>query len=64
MDTINNTGIVRDYRETGKLPTIDQLLDWRNRLSVLRKSDGIFPQEWYDTQIKATDYLLDKHALK
>lgn len=64
MDTINNTGIVRDYRATGKLPTIDQLLDWRILIKYRKDNNGQFSQEWYDTQIKATDYLLDKHALK
>lgn len=61
MDTINNTGIVRDFNKTGNLPDIDVLLDWRILLKSRKENNGQFTQEWYDTQIKATDYLLDKH---
>jgi hypothetical protein len=48
------------YIHTSILPTIDELLDWRNRLGVLKYEEK-FPGEWFDREIRATDYLLSKH---
>jgi hypothetical protein len=39
---------------------IDALLDWRNRLIELKNEDKIYPKEWYDLEILATDFLLLK----
>jgi hypothetical protein len=50
------------YIYTSILPTIDELLDWRNRLDIL-KSQEQYPREWFDREIRATDYLLSKHNL-
>lgn len=48
------------YLHTSILPTIDELLDWRLQLDVLKKK-GEFPSEWFDREILATDYLLSLH---
>jgi hypothetical protein len=50
------------YTQTYILPSIDELLDWRNKLGVL-KSEEQFPGDWFDREIRATDYLLSKHNL-
>jgi hypothetical protein len=50
------------YIYTSILPTIDELLDWRNRLDIL-KSEEQYPGEWFDREIRATDYLLSKHTV-
>lgn len=55
-----NSFLLNDYEKYGYLPTIDQLLDWRNRLKELQK-DSEYPKEWFDIEIKATDELLKKH---
>lgn len=52
--------LLADYKRIGKLPTVDELLDWRNELKKLQKK-GKYPKEWYDVEIKATDKLLAKH---
>ncbi|MFB3056076.1 MAG: hypothetical protein ACE1ZQ_02800 [Ignavibacteriaceae bacterium] len=38
---------------------MNALLDWRNRLNDLKKT-GEYPKEWYDREIRATDYLMLK----
>ena len=50
------------YIQTSILPTIDELLDWRNRLVIL-KSEEKYPGDWFDREIRATDYLLSKHII-
>ena len=45
------------YIQTNILPKIDELLDWRNQLSKM-KSIYDYPDEWFDREIRATDYLL------
>ena len=45
------------YIQTNILPKIDELLDWRNQLSEM-KSIYDYPDEWFDREIRATDYLL------
>lgn len=47
------------YLHTGNLPTLDELLDWRNQLSEMSQKYD-FPQDWFDREIRATDYLLSK----
>jgi hypothetical protein len=48
------------YIQTNILPTIDELLDWRNQL-VEMKSKYDYPDEWFDREVRATDYLLTKN---
>ena len=57
-----NSVLLKGFKETGILPPIDELLDWRLRLKELQK-DGEYPKEWYEVEIKATDELLAKHDL-
>ena len=49
------------YIQTNILPTIDELLDWRNQLGEM-KSIYDYPDEWFDREIRATDYLLSKNV--
>ena len=49
------------YIQTNILPTIDELLDWRNQL-VEMKSKYDYPDEWFDREVSATDYLLTKNV--
>ena len=48
------------YIQTGVLPSIDELLDWRLKLDEM-KVKGEFPIEWFEKEILATDYLLSLH---
>ncbi len=57
---IDSSILYLTYTHTGILPTIDELLDWRNQLEIL-KSQNDFPEEWFDREIRATDYLLSKN---
>jgi len=57
------SALLRDYERTQKLPSVNELLDWRNRLEVLRNADNENPIAWYDNEIKACDELLAKHSL-
>lgn len=57
-----NSVLLNGYKKTGILPSIDELLDWRNRLKEMQK-DNDYPKEWFDNEIKATDELLAKHDL-
>lgn len=50
------------FIQTGILLSIDELLDWRNRLEVMKKEED-YPEGWFDREIRATDYLLSKHNL-
>lgn len=50
------------YTVTMVLPSIDDLLDWRNSLDKM-KLDNKYPVSWYDREIRATDFLLKKHNI-
>lgn len=56
------SALLRDYERTKKLPSVNELLDWRNRLEVLRDADNENPIAWYDNEIKACDELLKRHS--
>lgn len=51
-----NTDLLQEFYETGKLPAIDFLLDWRSHLIELRKKAT--NKEYYDLEIAATEFLL------
>ena len=55
--------LLQDYLRTQKLPDVDSLLDWRNRLIVMRTDNKDYPDYWYENEIKACDLLLAKHSL-
>lgn len=57
---VTSSVLYRDFVNSGKLPSIDALLDWRNRLVEMKESKQ-HPLSWYDLEILATDYLLSKH---
>lgn len=38
-------------------PGIDEILDWRNQLNVLRKLKK-YPDEWYQNEINACDEII------
>lgn len=57
---IDSSILYLTYIHTGILPNIDELLDWRNQLEIL-KSQNNFPGEWFDREIRATDFLLSKN---
>ena len=48
------------FIQTSILPSIDDLLDWRIKLEEM-KSENKYPGDWYDREIRATDYLLSKN---
>jgi hypothetical protein len=54
--------LIADYNRLKILPTIDELLDFRNRLDELIKTNTKYPKEWYECEIRATDYLLSKYS--
>ena len=62
IDNVSESLLIADYNRTKKLPDIDSLLDWRNRLNELKETNE-YPKEWYEREIKATDYLLSKYSL-
>ena len=52
--------LLNDCIKMSILPSIDKLLDWRNRLRVL-KMENDFPEKWYLEELEATDWLLSMH---
>lgn len=61
FNIIKHSIIYKDYLKYKCLPSIDQLLDWRNRLMELKNESSIKLSSLYDTEIKAIDYLLNIH---
>lgn len=58
-EDIKNTALISSYIDNNFLvPRVDTLLDWRLRLKEL-KNEGNYPQQFYENEIKATDYLLN-----
>lgn len=57
--------LLRDYQAHDcKPPSLNKLLDWRSRLvekKILNQEEKEYPDEWYEKEIKAVDYLLNKH---
>lgn len=61
IDSVKGSVLYADYKKIGFLPKIDVLLDWRNRLNERKEDDVLNPQDWYDREIRAVDYLLSLH---
>lgn len=59
---IESTILYLTYHQTGILPSIDELLDWRLKLDEM-KLKGEFPKDWFDREIMTTDYLMSLHNL-
>lgn len=60
---LKESKLYADYLRINVLPSVDELLDFR--FSVLQKRlEGTFPKEWWDREIKATDFLLNLHNQK
>jgi hypothetical protein len=57
ISTITYKGYVKS---SFNLPSLDELLDWRIRLSYI-KIQMDYPQNWLDREIEATDFLLSLH---
>lgn len=55
-----NTHIIDEFYETGNLPALDFLLDWRNHLVKCKKRTGLV--DYYDLEIAATDFLIAMYA--
>lgn len=58
LHDITNTSLIQSHLKSEKTPTVDELLDWRNRLNELMANDTEYPKSWYENEIRATDYLL------
>lgn len=58
---VSGSALFQDYLKYKHLPTVDRLLDWRNRLVEKRDDDVINPPDWYNREIAAVDYLLKLH---
>lgn len=58
---IRDSVLIKDYIRFKTLPSIDELLDWRNRLNEL-KLEQEYPEKWFQTEVIATDFLLSKHS--
>ncbi len=56
---ITETALISDYIRLKTIPSVDQLLDWRLKLSEL-KADKSYPKGFIALEIKATDYLLNE----
>lgn len=59
---VSNSALYQDYMKYKYLPTVDRLLDWRNRLVIKRDNDSINSVDWYNREIAAVDYLLELHC--
>lgn len=59
---VSGSLLIADYNRLKILPTIDELLDFRNRLEELIETNTKYPKEWYEREIRATDYLLSKYS--
>lgn len=57
---IEESVLYKDYKKYKVLPTIDKLLDYRLSLMAKRK-DKTLPKGFINTEILATDFLLQKH---
>lgn len=57
---IEKSILIQDYINYNTLPSIDRLLYWRIALSNKLK-DKKLPKGFIETEILATDYLLNKH---
>ena len=62
LNEVEKSVLIKDYQRAGKPPTLNALLDWRNRLIELRHwSDNNAVFKLYSIEIKAVDYLMQKH---
>ncbi len=57
---ITNTMLIQDYLKLGTIPSSDALLDWRLYLMNRLETNKEFPDEWFEREIIATDYLLNE----
>jgi hypothetical protein len=58
--------LISDYQRTNRLPSINDLLDWRLRLVELKAENKRwveYPEGWFDKEIAATDYLISLHSV-
>jgi ATP adenylyltransferase/5',5'''-P-1,P-4-tetraphosphate phosphorylase II len=60
--SVKGSVLYTDFERINFLPEIDVMLDWRNRLNKRKEDDVLNPQEWYDREIRAVDYLLSLHC--
>lgn len=60
---VSGSALFQDYLKYKYMPTVDRLLDWRNRLVEKRDDDVINPPDWYNREIAAVDYLLELQML-
>ena len=56
---MKEAALIEEFYETGNLPALDFLLDWRNHLTKKRNNTG--RKEYYDLEIAATDFLIDMY---
>lgn len=58
--------LISDYQRTKRLPSINELLDWRLRLVEMKTENKKwveYPEGWFDKEIQASDYLLSLHSV-
>jgi len=60
---IKGSVLLKDYIDKGYIPSVNKLLDFRNRLGEMLK-EGEHPKEFINKEIEATDYLLNKKQNK
>lgn len=58
---IRKSDIWNQYKIKG-LPSVDELIDYRNKISGQRDQQHPKYWEWYDDEIGAVDYLLEIHS--
>jgi len=57
---MTETDLLQEFYETGKIPALDFLLDWRNHLVKLKIKTG--EAKYYDLEIAATDFLISMYG--
>jgi len=63
LTVLNNSLIGRDFLrlKDKQKPTVDEFLDYRNRMLDLKKLKK-YPSEWYDNEINAVDEILKYYS--
>ena len=54
------TDLLQEFYETGNIPALNFLLDWRNHLTKEKNKTG--EDKYYDLEIAATDFLIAMYA--
>jgi hypothetical protein len=57
---MTETDLLQEFYETGNIPALDFLLDWRNHLMKLKIKTG--EAKYYDLEIAATDFLISMYG--